>query len=280
MTELNYANKEYWEIRNYLIKEIFIMSKTGDLKALDQFGNQFILLPLALRSVNVLDRYIDDIINFYRYNTEMSIFDILLKSGVRFSVSDLRVAKHDTKLAINEILNIPPDIYRFLLLNNYDNELIETALNDTFYIPYNFVEIITKILKVGKDFKVKNNIINFDNDKASENILDYIKEKYTTRTPSILYASCKFKFGADFVTYLSNKCRTLDISFNNMIYRVHELNMRINDAIKIAITEKEKYDITFRTGYGSVHTFGLNEVFYNVAREYIKDLEDKEDGDK
>jgi len=221
----------------------------GELRALDQFGNEFIVKSWDRDNVVTDTELINDVICFKMDNPNIPFKDILILLGTKFSVIynvlsvtspiDIRFAKEGPK-----IVHIPLDICKYLVENNYGNDVFEHLLTNSFNrkIKYNFVEVLRKIIKIGKEFDNKSAVIKSDS-KQPDGVVDYVIYKYNSWDISKLERQFKNSRSPKVVKELESKCVSLDISYNNVMYRYIMKKIPLNECITMGIDEREQYKI-------------------------------------
>jgi len=171
----------------------------------------------------------------------------------------------------NKNLNIPipDDIISFLKENKYDNDLLYDVVYNTYNIYYNFAEIFKLTLKIGKGFRIKSIAMNINDEQKSISALQYTVKQYTPRSPIALMNA--FDNMGD-ISEIIDITKNLNIHTLTMLYRMLYNNMCNDEAIKLGVTDKDKYNITFNT-CRETSIAGIRQVFIQVAREYMKSKE-------
>lgn len=236
-----------------------------DIKALDAFEKEFII-P---KNSAILNDDVDELIDLKIKNPNIPLENLYLITPKRFSVI------YDSSGRIT-ITNIPSDVFKFLIKNNYDMIIIESLNKKYFSIRYNIVEAYKKILKSGIGFETKVKMMNDNATKDDTNIIYYIKHKLNPIGANKLDNQYNDYKGYNIYRYTLNRCRELNICSLEVMNRVINHNMTLDDAIAIGIEEKEKYGIDNTITEDSICSKKLVEVFYEVAREYMKERENKQ----
>lgn len=222
-----------------------------NLKAADTFNKEFIVRE---QDYPYIYEHLDTLIELRLNNPNIPIENLLLISNIQFCV----LHKGGPK-----IIDMPVDIYKFLVKNKYEDEVFNIVLNTGFIFNYNYVTIIKAILKVGKSFKEKVQLLGDDN--SSKNILEYIRNKFYSDNFMRIQENLIYKLGNNEYKRLSEQCETLDISAEEFVYRVGKLGIAVEEAIKIGEIERDKYKI-----YNDINKTKFKEVFYAVVREHIR----------
>lgn len=258
--------RSLFQLRMLLEEKLLDELRTRKIKALDVFDKEFIVQPEDF--VELQDN-LGLIISLRLANTTIPLEDILKYSDLRFSVI------YDGLDGLYEegrphIVDVPGDVFKFLIENNYDNDILKAMLTSEISANYNFVDIFKKLLQVGKGFSVKNKLLN----GSDISVVEYIISKYNTETTSDMRKHLMSKMDISHYSKLIDKCKEHDICTNNVIYRIHSKNMTIKEAIELGIEERDKYKIDNTTGNKlrlSSNKRYLADVFYEVTREYMRE---------
>jgi len=172
------------------------------------------------------------------------------------------------------VVDMPEDIFKFLVTNEYDNETIEKIAEEKLAMQYNYVEIIKKTLKIGRNFKKKNTVVNANTDEGKLCAIDYVTNKLNPIPSYILYSKYILKYGKDKSDRLLKDCVRLGIHSRTVLYRELYENMTTEKAIDIGIEESNKYGI--RSEVDVKFTIGVKKICCNIIREYMKENQDKQ----
>lgn len=252
-----------------LVKDSFIsdiISTSKHIEALDAFDQKFIIGPY---DYEILKDYYDVIYNLRLIHPTNSIETILLNSSTRFSVVYDGL---DGRFRPNQpsIINIPANIYKFIVENNFGNDVIKAFLDENMPVNYNFVEYFNFIIKHGSNFKEKSELLG----NKQSNILEFASDKCNKIHFQNLIWECKAKLGEEYYTELSSQCQNYDIHFFTFLYRLNNLSMPYDEAIQLGISERDKYKITYKhrnVSDGLLSGFNVVDSFYEYINEYIKE---------
>lgn len=247
------VNSEVEFIRKSFIANLL----SNEVKAIDAFGQEFILN----KAVKVTEYFnVDEIIQLKMDNPLIPLENIFLISNIRFSVA------YDEN---NEpsLINIPSDIYKFLIKNNYDQSMFDMLVDKSIYIEYNYAEIFKAMLTVGKNYAEKCQLLG--SDSSDKVLIRLIKSKIATYSIDEVEDIAFDKLGGTNYRKLVKKCHRLKINKNDVMYRIAIKDMPVKDAIELGMEEKEKYGIDYE--YNTMSIYSVRRVFFAIAREYMKE---------
>lgn len=229
------------------------------LEAYDAFNKKFIVQMDDYDYIRNTAMHL--MLNEYKKGTPAH--QILLKIPIRFSVvydglDGICIPDKPT------ILDIPPDIFKWLKANVDDNGILASIFNNSLYLDYNFIEAFKKFIKIAKNFKAKNELLG-----ADKNIFQYLKKLYNPIDKLKLNSEYIRNFGDNAYQTLLQNCRNNNINKSTFIYRVLYKDMSTDDATDLGALEKEKYGVGFSNGLTDC-TFRVADVLYEVIREHIK----------
>lgn len=245
--------------------EILKQMKIRQIRAKDVYNREFVIMPC---NHMIYSQNINEIVETKLANKHIALEEILMKTNLRFSViygdKKTKFLEGDPK-----IVDIPGDIFKFLIEREYYIDLLDYLINHNFYIHYDLIEIFKKILKVSKNFQAKSQLL----DKDDTNVIEYIIHKYNSHSFSNLESKYTEHIGYFKYKSLVEKCTDLKISIKELVNRVYVHNMDIEEAIKIGEKERDLYGLDNISGGDLQVSSAVKEVFYAVTREYMKEEE-------
>jgi len=246
--------KDLQEMIEYSIIEALAKSHVKTVDAFDKpfkMGNMYYyLMP-----------YVSKIIDLKLKNPDMPIEDLVVNSGIKFSVEYLN---GDSV----HILNIPADIYKFLVLNNYDSQIKDVLHTADFGITYNYIDIFKKVIRIGANFEDKNRVVN--SEKPRVGVVTFVENKLNTVPSKLLCYECNKLIGHDNYVNLVDNCEKLDIHLFTAVHRLIKQHMKYPKVLELGIKEKNEYKIGYYTGESGIE---LKEAFCKIIRDYMRKTE-------
>lgn len=229
--------------------------KAHGCKAIDIFGKEFIMTQANVDET--IKMLVPIIVDLKEKNPEINIEDVLLYSDLRFCVLYDSIKPNRARKVL---LDFPCDIFKFLVENEYDIDILNSLIMTRFKISYNAVEIFKQILKRAKNFESKKQLIGADDNYS---LVDYISKRYN----QISYLTILSEIDNISKVPIDNE-RLKEIYKDNinsltLFSRIYN-GMNFNEAYEIGLNERDKYKYT-----NSDEGKDLREVFYRVIREQI-----------
>lgn len=273
MSSLNISRDEIYDLEelpsriNDIIRISFLHKlMETDLKALDAFEKEFIIGDLDKSEyIYNNDDAIKKLVELKLNNPNIPVENILLTTDRRFAV-----LYEDKPI----IVNVPIDIFRFLVRNEYDESVINYFENPA-SVHYNVTKIFKDTLKLGKNFKRKSQLLG--KNARETNVIDYLINKYNTDHPNKIVDLYRDEFGEQYYDYTIKKCKKLNINYIEVMNRVLHSDINyLNKAIEIGVDEKNKYGITYNFKDTSYNRDTMINVFSAIIREYIQNQNNKD----
>lgn len=247
------------------------------IRALDIYNNKF---NLHGNDYGIIKNNIDKIIEI-QDRLNISFEDVLTSGEIKFCVVydglDGIIKKGNGRIIL-----MPEDIFRYLIDNDFPSSIIrilaqnESLSNYHFGLKYNFIPAFKKMIKLGKGFKAKQNLLGSNKD----NLLDTIRKTYNPVTYHALSTSFIEKFSKDKYMTLKIYCTNLNININTLMYRIAYENMDSDKAIDLGIQETEIYGVGYSINSAdenNTKAFDEKDVFYKLIREDILKMEETSD---